>query len=174
MGRDLSPEAGVYAVSIELVLVTSDGEQRAFAVSRARIIGREEDCDLRVPVAEVSREHCRVEPSPTGGLAVEDLGSSNGTYINGVLIEEAEMTAGDVMKVGPAFMVLRVDGEPASIDNDAAIERGTPSELEQPKSQPQASKQVGQGSLVDNADADDSDMFSDFDFDDDDEDAPKL
>lgn len=161
-------------MSIELVLVTSDGEQRAFAVSRARIIGREEDCDLRVPVAEVSREHCRVEPNANGGLSVEDLGSSNGTYINGLLIEEAEMAAGDVMKVGPAFMVLRIDGEPASIDNDAAIEQGTPSELDQPKNQPQSSKQVGQGSLVDKSDADDSDMFSDFDFDDDDEEAPKL
>jgi len=161
-------------VSIELVLVTPDGEQRAFAVSRARIIGREEDCDLRVPVAEVSREHCRVEPSDNGGLAVEDLGSSNGTYINGIRIDEAEMAAGDVMKIGPAFMILRVDGDPASIDNDAAIERGTPSELEQPRSQPQTSKQVGQGSLIENSEADDSDMFSDFDFDDDDEDAPKL
>lgn len=158
-------------MSIELVLVTSDGEQRAFAVSRARIIGREEDCDLRVPVAEVSREHCRVEPNANGGLSVEDLGSSNGTYINGLLVEEAEMAAGDVMKVGPAFMVLRVNGEPASIDNDAAIEQGTPSELEQPERQAQSSKQVGQGSLVEK---DDSDMFSDFDFEDDDEDAPKL
>jgi pSer/pThr/pTyr-binding forkhead associated (FHA) protein len=163
----------VYAVSIELVLVTQDGEQRPFAVSRARIIGRDEDCDLRVPVAEVSREHCRVEPNANGGLTVEDLGSSNGTYINGLQVDEADMTAGDVLKVGPAFMVLRVDGEPAQIDNDAAIEQGTPSALETPAkpSQPQTSKQVGQGSLVDE---DDEDLFSDFDFDDDDEDAPKL
>ncbi len=162
-------------MSIELVLVTSDGEQRSFAVSRARIIGREEDCDLRVPVAEVSREHCRVEPNDSGGLSVEDLGSSNGTYINGMQIEEAEMSPGDVMKVGPAFMVLRVNGDPASIDNETAIEKGTPSELEQPAAQsggqPQASKQVGQGSIMDD---EDEDLFSDFDFDDDDEDAPKL
>lgn len=158
-------------MSIELVLVTSDGEQRSFAVSRARIIGREEDCDLRVPVAEVSREHCRVEPNDAGGLSVEDLGSSNGTYINGLQIEEADMSAGDVMKIGPAFMVLRVNGEPATIDNEAAIEKGSPSELEQPTSQPQASKQVGQGSVLED---EDEDLFSDFDFDDDDDDAPKL
>ncbi len=161
-------------MSIELVLVTHDGEQRAFAVSRARIIGRDEDCDLRVPVAEVSREHCRVEPNTTGGLTVEDLGSSNGTYINGLQVDEADMTAGDVMKIGPAFMVLRVDGEPASIDNDAAIEQGTPSAMEGPApkaSKPQTSKQVGQAPLVD---GEDEDLFSDFDFEDDDDDAPKL
>ena len=160
-------------MSIELVLVTADGEQRSFPISRARIIGREEDCDMRIPVAEVSREHCRVEPNATGGLSVEDLGSSNGTFINGLQVEEAEMTAGDILKIGPAIMVLRVDGEPADIDAEDAIERGTPEAgaPAAPKSQPQASKQVGQGSLVDE---DDEDLFSDFDFDDDDEDAPKL
>ncbi|MGD1915491.1 MAG: FHA domain-containing protein [Phycisphaerales bacterium] len=161
-------------MAVELVLLNPDGDQRAFPVSRARIIGREEDCDMRIPVAEVSREHCRVEPSSNGGLEVEDLGSSNGTYINGMRIEEAEMAAGDILKIGPAIMVLRVDGQPAAIDADEAILRGTPSEHEAqaPASQPQASKQVGQGSLLDE---DDEDMFSDFDFDDDDDDeAPKL
>ncbi len=166
-------EAGVYAVAVELVLLKPDGDQRAYPVTRARIIGREEDCDMRIPVAEVSREHCRVEPSSSGGLDVEDLGSSNGTYINGMRIEEAEMAAGDILKIGPALMVLRIDGQPASIDADEAMLRGTPSEDETqpPAAQPQASKQVGQGSLLDD---EDEDMFSDFDFDDDDEEAPKL
>lgn len=161
-------------MTLELVLVTADGEQRSFPVSRARIIGREEDCDMRIPVAEVSREHCRVEPSATGGLTVEDLGSSNGTYINGMLVEEAEMTSGDVLKIGPAILVLRVDGEPVGIDAQEVIERGTP-KTPSPAGQgqqPQASKQVGQGSLIDE---EDEDLFSDFDFeDDDDDDAPKL
>lgn len=160
-------------MAVELVLLKPEGDQRAFPVSRARIIGREEDCDMRIPVAEVSREHCRVEPSPNGGLSVEDLGSSNGTFINGLRVEQAEMVAGDVLKIGPAIMVLRVDGQPASIDADEATARGTPSadEASTPAAQPQSSKQVGQGSLLDE---EDEDLFSDFDFDDDDEDAPKL
>ena len=159
-------------MAIELVLVTADGEQRSFPISRARIIGREEDCDMRIPVAEVSREHCRVEPNATGGLSVEDLGSSNGTFINGLQVEEADMVAGDVLKIGPAMLVLRVDGQPASIDADGAVERGTPQTAPAaPAGQSQASKQVGQGSLLDD---EDEDLFSDFDFDDDDDDAPKL
>ncbi|MCW5756311.1 MAG: FHA domain-containing protein [Phycisphaeraceae bacterium] len=159
-------------MTIELVLVTPDGEQRPFPVSRARIIGRDEDCDLRVPVAEVSREHCRVEPNSSGGLTVEDLGSSNGTFINGLQVDEADMTPGDVLKIGPAFLVLRVDGQPAAIDAHQAIERGTPSALASPaKPAPKTSKQVGQAPLVDE---DDEDLFSDFDFDDDEGEAPKL
>ena len=158
-------------MAVELVLLIPDGEQRAYPISRARIIGREEDCDLRVPVAEVSREHCRVEPNASGGLSVEDLGSSNGTFINGMLVEEADMVAGDVLKIGPAIMVLRVDGQPASIDAQEATARGTPAPDAQAAPKPQASKQVGQGSLLDE---EDEDLFSDFDFDDDDDDAPKL
>jgi len=166
-------QTGVYAVAVELVLLKPDGDQRAYPVTRARIIGREEDCDMRIPVAEVSREHCRVAPSESGGLEIEDLGSSNGTYVNGMRVEEAEMVAGDVLKIGPAIMVLRVDNQPADIDANEAMLRGTPSEDEAapPASQPQASKQVGQGSLLDE---EDEDLFSDFDFDDDDDDAPKL
>lgn len=160
-------------MAIELVLVTAQGEQRSFPVSRARIIGREEDCDMRIPVAEVSREHCRVEPNASGGLTVEDLGSSNGTFINGLQVDEADMSAGDVLKIGPAFLVLRVDGDPANIDGADVLQRGTPEAgaAPAPSGAPQPSKQVGQGSLVDE---DDEDLFSDFDFDDDDDDAPKL
>lgn len=159
-------------MAIELVLVTPEGEQRPFAVSRARIIGRDEDCDMRVPVAEVSREHCRVEPNSSGGLTVEDLGSSNGTFINGLQVEEADMSPGDVLKIGPAFLVLRVDGDPASIDAQAAIERGTPTEIPSPPqaTQSKSSKQIGDGPLVE----EDDDLFSDFDFDEDENDAPKL
>lgn len=161
-------------MAIELVLVTAEGEQRSFPVSRARIIGREEDCDMRIPVAEVSREHCRVEPNASGGLSVEDLGSSNGTFINGLQVDEADMVAGDVLKIGPAFLVLRVDGEPGDINGPEVLKRGMPEAgaAPEPSSKPQPSKQVGQGSL---ADEDDEDLFSDFDFDDDDDDdAPKL
>ncbi|MEQ8845301.1 MAG: FHA domain-containing protein [Phycisphaerales bacterium] len=160
-------------MAVELVLLTPDGDQRSYAISRARVIGREEDCDMRIPVAEVSREHCRVEPSPTGGLLIEDLGSSNGTFVNGLQIEEAEMTAGDVLKIGPAVFVLRIDGEPASIDAQEATARATPAPDAAGASaaQPKASKQVGQGSLMDD---EDEDLFSDFDFDEDEDDAPKL
>ncbi|GIW74724.1 MAG: hypothetical protein KatS3mg103_1246 [Phycisphaerales bacterium] len=159
-------------MAVELVLVTAEGPQRSFSISRPRIIGREEDCDLRIPVAEVSREHCRIEPTD-GGLAVEDLGSSNGTFVNGVQIEEAQMAPGDVLKIGPALLVLRVNGQPETIDPQEVIRRGTPDPAAKAPASggsAPASKQVGQGSLLD----EDEDLFSDFDFDDDEDDAPKL
>ncbi|MEO1007112.1 MAG: FHA domain-containing protein [Planctomycetota bacterium] len=145
-------------MAVELVLVPRSGEQRPFKVSRPRIIGREEDCDFRIPVAEVSREHCRVEPSG-GGLAIMDLGSSNGTFVNGQQVEESELGAGDVVKIGPAVFVVRVDGNPASIDAQDAWERAGTA-----VAAGQSPQQIGGGSQA----ADDDDLFSDFDFDDDD------
>jgi pSer/pThr/pTyr-binding forkhead associated (FHA) protein len=50
------------------------------------IIGRAEDCDIRLPDdrdhQDVSRHHCEVDASPTS-LRIRDLGSRNGTFVNG-------------------------------------------------------------------------------------------
>ena len=76
------------------------------------VIGRREDCDLRIPLGDVSRKHCRVVRDGEI-LKIEDLGSSNGTYLNGQRVQEALLSPGDSIQVGPVVFVLQVDGEPA-------------------------------------------------------------
>jgi len=49
-------------------------------------------------------------------LKVRDLGSRNGTYLNGKRIDEAEVKAGDSIKVGPLTFVLQIDGQPKDIN----------------------------------------------------------
>lgn len=92
----------------------SDGERRSFSVVRdMTVIGRREDCDLRIPLGEVSRKHCRVVRDGDT-LRLEDLGSSNGTYLNGMRVErEAVLNPGDSIQVGPVVFVLQIDGFPA-------------------------------------------------------------
>lgn len=46
-------------------------------------IGRGDDCDIRVPIASISRRHCMVWQE-SGSIWAADLGSSNGTFVNGV------------------------------------------------------------------------------------------
>ena len=96
-----------------LVMFRSDGERRSFSIARdMTVIGRREDCDLRIPLGEVSRKHCRlIRDGDT--LKLEDLGSSNGTYVNGQRVQEAMLSPGDTLQVGPVVFVLQVDGEPA-------------------------------------------------------------
>ena len=94
----------------------SDGERRSFSITRdITVIGRREDCDLRIPLSDVSRKHCRIIRDGET-LRLEDLGSSNGTYHNGQRVQEATLNPGDSVQVGPVVFVLQVDGVPADED----------------------------------------------------------
>lgn len=91
----------------------SDGERRSFSMARdMTVIGRREDCDLRIPLGEVSRKHCRILRDGDT-LKLEDLGSSNGTFLNASRVQEALLTPGDTIQVGPVVFVLQVDGVPS-------------------------------------------------------------
>jgi pSer/pThr/pTyr-binding forkhead associated (FHA) protein len=48
-------------------------------------------------------------------VKVRDLGSHNGTYLNGKRIDEATVQAGDYIKIGPLTFLLQVDGQPEEI-----------------------------------------------------------
>jgi pSer/pThr/pTyr-binding forkhead associated (FHA) protein len=100
-------------MQVVLVMFRSDGERRSFSVVRnMTVIGRREDCDLRIPVGDVSRKHCRLVRTDDG-IRIEDLGSSNGTYVNGQRIQESELNAGDQVGVGPVQFVVQINGMPA-------------------------------------------------------------
>jgi pSer/pThr/pTyr-binding forkhead associated (FHA) protein len=70
-------------------------------------IGRHDDCLIRIRSAQVSRRHCEVFEDK-GRLMVKDLGSSNGTYVNGKrVLGQQPLNAGDVLSIGGVS--LRVD-----------------------------------------------------------------
>ncbi len=100
-------------MQVVLVMFRADGARRSFTLNRdITVIGRREDCDLRIPLTEISRKHCRVIRDERG-LRVEDLGSSNGTYHNGGRVQEAEVQAGDHLQIGPVVFTVQIDGVPA-------------------------------------------------------------
>jgi pSer/pThr/pTyr-binding forkhead associated (FHA) protein len=100
-------------MQVVLVMFRADGERRSFSLPRTiTVIGRREDCDLRIPLGDVSRKHCRFI-ADNDVLRIEDLGSSNGTFHNGVRIQEAVVSPGDSVQVGPVMFVVQIDGVPA-------------------------------------------------------------
>lgn len=100
-------------MGVVLVMFRADGQRRSFSVTRdMTVIGRREDCDLRIPLSDVSRKHCRLILDGDT-IKVEDLGSSNGTYKNGERVQQTEIGAGDTLQVGPVVFVAQVDGVPA-------------------------------------------------------------
>jgi pSer/pThr/pTyr-binding forkhead associated (FHA) protein len=99
-------------MQVVLVMFRPGHERRSFSLPRqTTVIGRKEDCDLRIPLAEVSRKHCRFVVEGES-LRLEDLGSSNGTYVNGKRIQEAIIKPGDNVQIGPLTFVVQIDGQP--------------------------------------------------------------
>lgn len=68
-------------------------------------VGRHPDSDIFLDDITVSRHHCRFVVS-NGMLSVEDSGSTNGTYINGNRVEQAELRAGDEVIVGKYHLLV--------------------------------------------------------------------
>lgn len=96
-----------------LVMFRADGQRRSFSLHKdLTVIGRREDCDLRIPLGEISRKHCRFIKDGEA-LRIEDLGSSNGTYHNGQRVQEADVAAGDTVQVGSIVFVVQIDNVPA-------------------------------------------------------------
>jgi len=83
------------------------------------LVGREEPCDMILGDASVSRRHARVVSDERGSIFVEDLGSTNGTRINGVAITREELKPGDQLELGT--VALRLDH--MSSDEMAHLER---------------------------------------------------
>lgn len=93
----------------KLVIASGKSAGKAIAVKREKLlIGRAEECDIRPLSDEVSRRHCAVRIEP-GVVWVEDLGSRNGTFVNGHRIaEKTKVYDDDLIKVGA--LELRVAG----------------------------------------------------------------
>jgi pSer/pThr/pTyr-binding forkhead associated (FHA) protein len=65
-----------------------------------KTLGRTARADFIVDAALVSRIHCRLTADASGQLIVEDLGSTNGTQVNGNTVGRSVLKAGDKVTVG--------------------------------------------------------------------------
>jgi predicted component of type VI protein secretion system len=119
-------------MQVVLVMFRADGERRSFSIVRdMTVVGRREDCDLRIPLGEVSRKHCRLIKD-ADAMKLEDLGSSNGTFHNGQRVREATLGPGDTVQVGPVTFMVQIDGVPADDEMQPALPSETGASAEQP------------------------------------------
>jgi pSer/pThr/pTyr-binding forkhead associated (FHA) protein len=82
---------------------------KVFPINGPTAIGRAPECDISVQGDEISRRHALVKPTPEG-LSVEDLGSSNGTYVNGKPVRQAFLAAGDELKLDTVRFIVVAPG----------------------------------------------------------------
>ncbi len=72
-----------------------------------RTIGRTARADFIVDAALVSRIHCRLTADQSDQLIVEDLGSTNGTIVNGQRVSRQVLRPGDLLTVGRVEFEIR-------------------------------------------------------------------
>jgi serine phosphatase RsbU (regulator of sigma subunit) len=96
------------------------GQQFQLTGDSARI-GREADADIALPSKLVSRHHAQIQ-CVGGGYFVEDLGSRNGTFLNGKRVEgRTRLTPEDRLEVGEFVLGLRIQPTSAARDADLVI-----------------------------------------------------
>ena len=71
-----------------------------FLLGERHVIGRAPDVDIFLDDHTVSRHHAEVSEREAGTLWLRDLGSTNGTYLNGQLVEDHAMVDGDLVQIG--------------------------------------------------------------------------
>ena len=93
-------------VDVQAVLSVDDGSHRTYQLQRgSNIIGRGQDASFRLPDTSVSRRH--VDIYFDGQIAVmHDLGSTNGTSVNGSTVQTWQLADGDVIRVGHSTVVF--------------------------------------------------------------------
>lgn len=90
-----------------------------FPVNHPLTIGRDTQCDIAIPMPHISRKHAEVFLEQ-GVLKVRDLGSANGTFINGEKLAQAELVNGDEVRVDEFCFKVIFAGE-ASEKQQAAF-----------------------------------------------------
>ncbi len=113
-GFRIGASDGVFRMYVELVVSNRRSSVRRLVIRDTALIGRNEKCDIRVISNEISREHCRLEIDESE-LILVDLGSTNGTFVNGVRVEshqEVSVPPASRIQMGPAtFQVNYLDEE---------------------------------------------------------------
>lgn len=109
---------------VKLIVSSGKSAGRAISVKRDRLlIGRADECDVRPLSEDVSRRHCEVLVGPAD-VWVNDLGSRNGTFVNGRRIsEKTRVSDGDMIRVGVLELKVQCSDPAAKAGTDDDVSR---------------------------------------------------
>ena len=117
---------------VQSYLISEEGLTKgmAFPLETRLTIGRGEANDIMFTHTTVSRNHIRVY-FEDGKAVVEDLGSRNGTYLNGEQVDKAVLSSGDVIWVGDVALRFLQEDEDDTVDVAAETQQLTHTDLSQ-------------------------------------------
>jgi pSer/pThr/pTyr-binding forkhead associated (FHA) protein len=95
---------------------------KVLAVPGRLVIGRGSDCDLVLDEPEMSRKHAMIEVT-AAGIYLRDMGSSNGTFVNGVQVRDAVLYSGDQIAFDRNRFLVEAPGMPTRADSQYQTEQ---------------------------------------------------
>jgi DNA-binding NtrC family response regulator len=117
--REAGDRAVLLAPAFTLTVLAGDDRGRSFRATAERTtIGTHASADLALSDASVSRLHCALV-SDDGRVVVRDLGSKNGTELDGVRVVEAFVRAGSRLRVGTTTIGVDIAAAPMELALDA-------------------------------------------------------
>lgn len=99
-----------------LVIEGADQGKRFDLEARPTALGRDGSNPIRLHDNEISRRHAEIRPLDEHAYRVVDLGSANGTFINGRPIDQAVLKSGDQLRLGRTLLLYTEGSPPASRD----------------------------------------------------------
>jgi S1-C subfamily serine protease len=87
-------------------------------------LGRDEACDLVLADARVSRRHATLEPAGDGRVSLRDLGSGNGTYVNGERVEAKLLRGDEQLQLGDTVLVTSRE-QPRAAGGETLLGKGS-------------------------------------------------
>ena len=103
-----------------LRLVVQGGDTTLVVDRPEMIAGRHSNADLRLPLPDVSRRHCRFT-WVAGRWHVVDLGSLNGLWINDRPVQQAVLEQGDRVRIGGFCFIVQLTGEARNDDQQQSL-----------------------------------------------------
>jgi pSer/pThr/pTyr-binding forkhead associated (FHA) protein len=90
------------------------------------LIGRGTDCDLRLGISDISRHHCLIRMTKGAGrleATLSDLGSINGTYVNGKRVRsQVDLKTSDEIRIGACRLIVDLGDVPVNLDMPAGAD----------------------------------------------------
>ena len=116
---------------VVLRIAGRDGPAFRLDPSGRNLLGRTDDSLVALADRLASRSHAAILfDAATADWRLEDLGSRNGTWLDGVRVASARLTEGSVIRVGTTDLVFRLPEPAAAAAEPEVVRSGTPGELE--------------------------------------------
>lgn len=91
----------------KLVILSKSLRGQSFVMNKEQLmVGRTDSNDIYLPDGTISTEHAKLIKDEDGAFIVHDLGSTNGTRINGTKISEKKLVSGDVVQFGSVELLF--------------------------------------------------------------------